>query len=87
MNVTFTPIAPGLRMGAVNLLDMDNNVVATQLIYGTGQGPAAAFSPGTQTIVNTGTSALSTPNGVTVDAAGNVYIAKAGNGITTARRC
>lgn len=34
VNVTFTPIAPGLRLGAVKLLDDSGNLLATQQIYG-----------------------------------------------------
>ena len=83
VNVTFTPQAPGLRMGAVNLFagsSPGGTPLATTLIYGVGQGPAVAFSPGIQTTVNTQGNALSVPNGVAVDAAGNVFIAEGGNG-------
>ena len=80
VNVNFTPLAPGLRMGAVELYDNNGNLVASTPIYGIALGPEAAFNPGTQTTVNTGVSALATPNGVAVDAAGDVYIAVAGDG-------
>ena len=80
VNVTFAPIAPGLRMGAVNLFDSSGNLLATQLIYGIGQGPAVAFSPGTQTTVNTsGIPSRFVPKGVAVDAAGDIFIAENGN--------
>jgi hypothetical protein len=79
VNVTFAPIAPGLRLGAVNLLDGGSNVLATQLIYGLGQGPAAAFIPGTPTTVNTGTYSFNAPKGVAVDAAGDVFIVDTGD--------
>ena len=71
VNVTFTPIAPGLRLGAVQLLDSGGNVLATQFVSGVGQGPAVAFGPSTQTSIGNG---LQQPQGVAVDAAGDVYI-------------
>ena len=76
VNVDFAPIAPGLRLGAVQLLDSGGNVLATQLISGVGQGPAVAFGPGTQTTVpGTG---LSQPYGLAVDAAGDVFFGEPG---------
>ena len=71
VNVDFAPTAPGLRMGAVQLLDSGGNVLATQLVSGVGQGPAVAFGPSTQTTWGTG---LQQPQGVAVDAAGDVFI-------------
>ncbi|MGD1107272.1 MAG: PASTA domain-containing protein, partial [Terracidiphilus sp.] len=71
VNVTFTPLAPGLRMGAVHLFDNGGNLVATTPIYGVGQGPAIAFGPGTQTTLITG---LAGASGAAVDAAGDVFI-------------
>jgi sugar lactone lactonase YvrE len=73
-NVTFAPLAPGLRMGAATLLDSTGSPIATQMIYGTGQAPLAAFSPSAQVPVNTG-SPLNYPNGLLTDAAGNLFIA------------
>ncbi|MGO9325751.1 MAG: MBG domain-containing protein [Terracidiphilus sp.] len=84
VNVTFAPQAPGLRTGAVNLFpgsSPSGTPLATMLIYGVGQGPAIAFSPGTQSTVNTGGNSLILPNGVAVDAAGDIFIADGGNGI------
>ncbi|MGD0482622.1 MAG: choice-of-anchor D domain-containing protein [Terracidiphilus sp.] len=74
VNVTFAPIAPGLRQGAVELFDNSNNLLATQLIYGIGQGPAVAFSPLTTFVENTAPYALSGPKSVAVDAAGDIFI-------------
>jgi len=82
VNVTFTPQAPGLRMGAVSLVppgSPDAAPLATALIYGVGQGPAIAFGPGAQTTVNTQGNSLNVPNGVAVDAKGDVFIAQSGN--------
>jgi sugar lactone lactonase YvrE len=80
VNVTFAPIAPGLRLGAVQLLGISGTPLGTTLIYGVGEGPAVAFSPGTQTTVNTTPAyPLSVPNGVAVDAAGDVFISDSAN--------
>ena len=80
VNVTFAPIAPGLRLGAVQLLGNSGTPLATTQIYGVGEGPAVAFSPGTQSTVNTTPAyPLNVPNGVAVDAAGDVFISDSGN--------
>jgi YVTN family beta-propeller protein len=76
VNVTFAPLAPGVRMGAVQLLDNSSNLLVTTMIPGIGQGPAIAFGPGAQTTVASG---LSDPYGVAVDAAGDVFIADTEN--------
>ncbi len=80
--VTFTPQAPGLRAGAVELFDTSSpaNLLANTPIYGVGEAPAVAFSPGAQTTVNTGSYSLAVPNGVAVDAAGDIFIADGGSG-------
>ena len=75
VSVTFSPRAPGLREGAVQLLDNSGNLLATTLLHGIGVGPAIAFGPGTQTTVGTG---LNFPTGVAVDAAGDVFISDSG---------
>jgi streptogramin lyase len=71
VTVKFAPLAPGVRMGAVQLTDASGNLLATTYIYGNGQGPVAAFSPGPQiTLPITG---LTTQYAVAVDAAGEVF--------------
>jgi hypothetical protein len=77
LNVTFTPVAPGLRTGAVNILS-GGTLVATSLLYGVGQGPAVAFGPGTQSAL-IGTGGLSAPRAVAVDAAGDVFVGDSAN--------
>ena len=78
--VSFKPLAAGLRLGAIELFDNNANLVATAPVYGVGQEPEIAFGPGIQAIVNTTPSyPLTQPKGVTVDAAGDVFIADNGN--------
>jgi hypothetical protein len=75
VNVTFTPLAPGLRMGAIEIFDNNANLVQSTPIYGIGQQPLIAFSPTTQSTLNTSTYPLNQAKGLTVDAAGDVFIA------------
>jgi sugar lactone lactonase YvrE len=82
--VNFNPKSPGTRYGAVNLLDVLGEVIATAYLSGTGTGPQAAFSPGTASVAIRsstviGSSAMQAPAGVAVDGLGNVYIADMGN--------
>ena len=72
VNVTFTPIAPGQRKGGVQIVDGSGNVLANTYIYGTGAGPAIAFSPSPLTTLESGFAGSS---GVAVDVSGNVYVA------------
>ena len=74
--VNFKPKAAGARYGAVKLVNTSGTVLATALIYGTGQAPQIVFGPpATPTTLGGGFSA---PAGMTVDASGNVYLADAG---------
>src|ERR1700739_762449 len=80
VNVTFAPQAPGLRQGAVQLFSSANSTtpLATTPIYGIGAAPLAAFSP-LMTFVQNSFS-LSSPDGVAVDAAGDIFVANGGGG-------
>jgi sugar lactone lactonase YvrE len=77
VNVTFVPLVPGARMGAVQLTDNFGNLLATTMIYGIGQGPAISFGPGVQTTVPT--TGLINPYGLAVDGASNLFIADPSN--------
>jgi hypothetical protein len=93
VNVSMTPRYPGIRDGAVVLLDGSGNPMGTQLIHGVGVGPLAVLTAGEITTVagnghlSTGTT-LSTqavdavvrePLGEAVDGAGNVYFTDSGD--------
>ena len=76
VSATFVPRAPGVRMGAVQLLDSSGNLLSSTYIYGYGQGPIASFSPGAQRKLP-----VSGYDGgaVAVDAAGDVYFPDSGS--------
>lgn len=87
--VNFTPSAPGLRMGAVVLLDGANHVLGATFISGTGLGGLGVLVPGNLVVV-AGVSGgfsgvldgepaidaeLNLPSSIALDGAGNMYIA------------
>jgi len=72
VNIAFTPKAPGLRRGAVQILDGSGVIVATNFISGVGFGPQIAFGPGVHSPLGRGTGFA---NALAVDAAGNIFIA------------
>ena len=76
VNVTFNPLAPGIRQGAAVIWGVNDNALATAFLSGVGVLPKAGFLPGTVTQIGT---QLSGPTGVAVDGAGDVYIADTGN--------
>jgi large repetitive protein len=75
VNVTFTPLAPGLRRGAVQIVSGTGTVLATTYVYGIGVGPAVSYLPG---IPSSYVSGFTKPWGAVTDALGNVYIADLG---------
>ncbi|MGA2352168.1 MAG: Ig-like domain repeat protein, partial [Terracidiphilus sp.] len=88
-SVTFKPTAPGMRMGAVVLLDSLNNVLGMTYLSGIGQGGLGVLVPGNlipvagdgdykekvENNVPATQSDLYLPSGVVLDGSGNLYIA------------
>jgi hypothetical protein len=74
VDVTFAPLAPGTRNGAVELLDASGALVATTYIYGVGVGPQIAFSPPAGVFLGNNNSLLES-GGIALDAAGNIFLA------------
>jgi sugar lactone lactonase YvrE len=76
LDVTFTPRAAGTRIGTAALYDSSGNVLATAQLQGTGVGPQINFLPGTQSTLGSG---FSSPWGVAVDGAANIYVGDTNN--------
>jgi len=88
-SVEFTPTAPGMRIGAVELFDASGDLLGETLISGTGVGGLAVLVPGNVTpVAGDGnyldpvvdripalSAELSFPTSVARDGAGNLYIA------------
>ncbi len=70
--VTFAPLHPGLRYGAVLLEDASGNVLATAYLAGTGTGAQVLFPPGTQTMLTPDTTTY-WPEGLAVDSQFNLF--------------
>jgi sugar lactone lactonase YvrE len=76
VNVKFKPLIPGMRYGAVVLLDGAGNVIGTSFLQGKGIGRMTAFLPGTESTVS---ASVDGPGTVSLDGNGNVYIADCDN--------
>ena len=74
VEVTFLPLAAGLRQGAVAFFDQSSALLAVFPIYGTGGAPLAVLSPGTAA-VSTGGVSLNYAFAAATDGAGNIYVA------------
>lgn len=74
--VTFAPSAPGLRLGSFVLKSPSEAVLSTVSLSGVGLGPQVGYRSSTLRTIAKG---LSNPSSVTVDGAGNVFIADTGN--------
>ncbi len=74
VKVTLAPKFPGLRAGAVQIVDGSGKVLATTLIRGTGYGPQIAINGAPLTTLVSNSNANLTWSGIAVDGAGNVFI-------------
>jgi sugar lactone lactonase YvrE len=81
VNIAFLPTAAGLRRGAVVLFNDVNPPVPilTVPLYGIGDAPLGTLSPGTASVLNTGTVATLTPFQIALDGTGNQYVADYGS--------
>jgi sugar lactone lactonase YvrE len=75
VEISFLPTAPGLRNGAVILLDTSLNPILTIPLYGYGDSPVAALAPNVGSIISTGSLVTSNPYQVALDGSGNIYVA------------
>jgi hypothetical protein len=86
--VTFAPHSAGVRQDAVRIFNTGGTVVAIAFLHGIGLAPQAVLLPGViSSFAGTGTwgnsgdgglaasAKLGNPQGLTMDAAGNLYIA------------
>jgi sugar lactone lactonase YvrE len=74
VEVNFLPTAPGLRSGAIVLVDSSQHPLLTIPLYGWGDAPLVALSPNAGTVVSTGSVVTSNPYQLAQDGAGNIYI-------------
>lgn len=90
VNISFNPKYPGLRSGAILLLDQSGHTMATQILSGTGIGSLSVVVSGEiNTLAGDGflsgdgatatTSAINLPLGEATDCAGNLYFSDSGN--------
>ncbi len=80
VDVTFAPIYPGARSGAVQLLSSNGSVVAGTSVSGIGLGPAIVFTPANQSALTGGPGfTFGEPASIAVDGAGDLFVADFGN--------
>lgn len=77
VTVILTPKYAGTRFGATLLNTSAGAPFATAYLQGSGVGPQVNFSPGRESTIGSG---IGHPNGITVDASGNVFVADWDNG-------
>jgi len=77
--VQFSPQYPGLRLGAVELLDSSDNIFASVPLHGVGTAPQLVFLPAQPVPNMLPLKSGSAPWGVAVDANKNVYFSDLNN--------
>jgi sugar lactone lactonase YvrE len=75
VNVTFNPSKPGVAASAVTIADASSNPLTEGYLSGVGTGAGLTVDPGA---VATAVGTYTMPEGVAIDAAGNLFIADAG---------
>jgi sugar lactone lactonase YvrE len=73
--VTFNPTTVGVRTATLTVMDSTNDASGTAALSGVGQGVLANLDPGVWTSYTTG---FTSPQSISVDAAGNVAVADTG---------
>jgi predicted outer membrane repeat protein len=75
VDVYFQPTVPGVRMGAVELLDTNSNILATGYMSGVGVAPEPIFSPASlEPLVGGGqVEQVGRPQGIAVDEHANLF--------------
>jgi hypothetical protein len=94
VQVKFQPAYPGLRTGAIVLVDSTGTPVATEYLAGSGLGPLAVMETGELITVAgnghlansgdptmAGNASIHEPQGTAVDGAGNLYYTDSGNNV------
>ncbi len=77
VNVQFTPTSAGLRRGALVLSYTDTSFGTGSItvpLYGSGNAPVAALSPGAASVVNAGSVSIAQPFQTARDGVGNIYV-------------
>ncbi|MGA2217527.1 MAG: chitobiase/beta-hexosaminidase C-terminal domain-containing protein, partial [Terracidiphilus sp.] len=75
LTITFKPTKVGTRNAVLTVTDTVNSVSGASAASGVGQGPLATFDPGVWTSY---TSGFTTPYSVSVDGAGDLFVADEG---------
>ncbi|MGD0548664.1 MAG: Ig-like domain repeat protein, partial [Terracidiphilus sp.] len=81
VSVTFSPTVAGPQSGVLTALDNSGNVLGTAQLSGNGQSPVLDVDPGTVAAIG---ATWAAPSAITVDAAGNTYVADGGKIYKTA---
>ncbi|MGA7832904.1 MAG: Ig-like domain repeat protein [Terracidiphilus sp.] len=75
VSITYTATTAGAQSGAITALDNNSNLLGQATLSGSGQAPLLNVDPATVSAIGTTWVA---PSAITVDAAGNTYVADAG---------
>ncbi len=78
VTLSFSPTHPGLRRGAVLLLDAGGNVLGTTYVSDVGVGPQIAFGSGTQSTISL--PGMGNVQDMAVDGNGNLFVLDISNG-------